>query len=136
MEQRYGGPEMQAYTAQREEAARRAMAPGRTAFEAYNSAGATPGLTWDKKPASVWENLSEEERTKWAAVEAAAILNAIKDSVAYRIRALRRHRKLTLEDTANAMACTIPEASEIERGERGPTGEQLHALEKLFGEQI
>lgn len=48
-------------------------APGQTAFEAYNNAGANPGLTWDKKPVPTWENLSDDVRTKWAAAERAAI---------------------------------------------------------------
>lgn len=53
-----------------------------------------------------------------------------------RIRELRRKNKLTLEDAAKVMVCTIPEASAIERDKREPTGEQLHALEKLFNEAI
>lgn len=50
-----------------------------------------------------------------------------------RIRALRRARGLTLEDTANAMGTSIPYASSIERGKATPTEAQRDALAKLFG---
>ena len=46
--------------------------PGQTSFESYNTAGGNPGLTWDKKPVPVWENLSDDVRAKWAAAEKAA----------------------------------------------------------------
>ena len=49
------------------------MSPGQIAFEAYNNAGANPGLTWDKKPVPAWENLSDDVRAKWAAAELAVI---------------------------------------------------------------
>ena len=111
-------------------------APGQVAFEAYNNAGANPGLTWDKKPVPAWENLSDDVRAKWAAAELATTLDVTRAAIGYRIRALRRNRKLTLEDTARAMVCTIPEASDIERDKREPNGEQLHALEKLFNEMV
>lgn len=58
------------------------------------------------------------------------------DDIGARVRALRRPHKLTLEDTAKAMGCTIPEASDIERGIRMPNGEQIAALEKLFGQAL
>lgn len=109
---------------------------GQIAFEAYNNAGANPGLTWDKKPVPTWENLSDDVRTKWESAAVAVTFEASASAIGYRIRALRRNRKLTLEDTAKAMVCTIPEASGIERDKRGPNGEQLHALEKLFNEMV
>ena len=47
--------------------------PGRIAFEAYNNAGANPGLTWDKKPVPAWENLSDDVREKWNAAYSAVV---------------------------------------------------------------
>lgn len=47
--------------------------PGQTSFEAYNTAGANPGKTYDDKPIPAWENLSDDVRTKWAAAERAAV---------------------------------------------------------------
>lgn len=52
--------------------------------------------------------------------------------IGQRIRHLRRERKLTLEDTAFALNTSIPGASDIERGRKTPTEEQIAALAVLF----
>jgi hypothetical protein len=44
---------------------------GQISFDAYNEAGAFPGLTWDKKPVPAWHDLSDDVRAKWAAGERA-----------------------------------------------------------------
>ena len=43
--------------------------PGQDLFEAYNNAGANPGKTHDGKPVPKWQNLTDDVRAKWAAVE-------------------------------------------------------------------
>ena len=43
--------------------------PGQDLFETYNAAGANPGKDWRGDPVPEWKDLTDDVRTKWAAVE-------------------------------------------------------------------